>query len=316
MISESDLDLGLCWEGSSEKRLLHIHNHSNDDVDIESLESSCICTSLSPRQVTIPTGQTTVVEADIQVPTSDSTSIDRPFSVQIVAKTTTSDSAPYQWTLSGRSRSLLEFEPENLEISESDAKVPKTGGSTVRITSLLPLRSIRALSTNTVDCSVSRHSSTSFKLDISPWDALDSRTDSVRKVGVICTLEDGSVVRLAEPLSVRCDSCCRLRTIPEEVLLGWVQLGTKVEREIEVIATHNEQISDVSLNCSDSSLSAALVTCDAMDRVRVSISQECDIGRHAVGLAIALRIGSDEDRSQIVIPIKYTGVKAVALQTR
>ncbi len=120
-VAESDLYFGEIWEKAELKWPITIRNKSAADAQIDGFRSSCACTSIVPRAMTIPAGEARTVTFTIRLPDMDAIppeETSREFSVGVVPFLC-GKQCNASWKLHGTIRAAMSVNPPRVEFLDS-----------------------------------------------------------------------------------------------------------------------------------------------------------------------------------------------------
>jgi hypothetical protein len=125
VVSTADLDLGDVWDIFEFTRDLTIHNKSGADKKIEDFATSCFCTAVEPRRLTIAAGQSVVVHVRIDPNrrSPDEASLAaRPFAVDIWPIQDESLRRRPGWTMHGLFKSRVTLDVPSVHFGQETAR--------------------------------------------------------------------------------------------------------------------------------------------------------------------------------------------------
>jgi len=233
-VSAADLDLGEVWNISEFIRDLAIRNKTGADKKIEDFATSCFCTAVEPRRLTIPAGgaATVHVRIDPNHRSPDEANLAaRPFAVEI--KPIQDVSLPHRagWTMHGLFKSRVTLNVLTVHFGQDVAQGAPPPTRTVLATVHMPFQRLAARleppSIGTVDVGRDAVKPDRAEIRITPSNTLP--TGPFKGAVVVDVVDmDGNALPGAT-LPVAGDVQPGARLLPARVILGAHPVGTAAE---------------------------------------------------------------------------------------
>lgn len=151
MVPAEMLDLGEVWEQDGFTWELPVRNVTTADIRIERIANSCSCTSVEPKSLVVPAGQTRTVRLTISLrekqPSARPAGQARDFSVKLwptVQGASVGLEGLGSWTLRARVKTLLRTEPRSIDFGRNSFLVQPLNPRQVTVEAAIPLRSLSA----------------------------------------------------------------------------------------------------------------------------------------------------------------------------
>jgi hypothetical protein len=149
VIPSSCLDFGEVWENKSFVWPVVVQNSGKENVEILDFASSCSCTAIEPRALTIPAGESREVRLTIDLrprKEADLTAELRNFDVTLWPRIGDkgTKASRLAWTINGRVRSAIRLEQRIVDLGRHSEASQPLASQEVVVTSFVPLHGIIA----------------------------------------------------------------------------------------------------------------------------------------------------------------------------
>lgn len=152
-VSLSSLDFGEAWETDDHLVKLPIKNLSTQELTIVDFVTSCDCSKIEPKTLTIPPGQSREILVHLNFKAKlvkDRSAAIRDFQAVLepVLKSSDHSSKPQRWIIRGRVRVPLSWEAAQLKFGQHSERSQPLLPRTITITALTPLSKLTATTTS------------------------------------------------------------------------------------------------------------------------------------------------------------------------
>jgi hypothetical protein len=231
-VAANSLNFGEVWENAEFVWVLPIENRSTQEVRITDFSSSCNCSKIEPRSLTIPSGELRKVVLTLDL-TAAKTADEyrkaiRDFEVSIAPRCEAA-ATPLSWTIWGRVRVPFVFEQPRLDLGRHSELAQPLLPRTVALTGLVPLATLNCKTTLAhFKAQVQRTATRDrFELTLTPTKPLTCGFHTF-EVQVFPQLVSGEELPgKTLPVRVRVES--DLQTTPPVVVFGALPVGESAE---------------------------------------------------------------------------------------
>ncbi len=294
-------------------------NPGTGEVDIEDFSSSCTCSSISPRSLVIPSGQTRTIRLTIDLtghaPQYQDNSVHE-FEVSLAPRIKTgSPRSSEVWAVRGRVRTVIQVKPSVVDL-----------GRYSELAQPLPAGSVEVMVAEAVRSVATRSSTTQFHASLEPVGHTPGRRKlTVTPVGKlrvgpisshVTLLSHGKEGRRLPPKEIRItgEVLPDVQASPPAVLFGAKMVGEKVEDTLTLRSLVGQPFR----------LERLRVDCEGFSAERTGGGAESGIA-HTIRMKGLIRgtgevegrvwvtaLRTDGRRQQIAIPLRYHGLEAGA----
>jgi hypothetical protein len=169
-IPAADLDMGEVWEEKGIAWRLPIRNQTDATVEIHDLLASCGCTSIEPRKLSIPAGETATINLQLDLTHrtySDAGLAERPFAVMLRPVVGASQPRGPAWKLHGTIKSRVTVDPLAVDFGERPIHGQTPVTQKIAVAVHVPCRGLDVVVVpNVATAAVHRRSDDEAKFDI------------------------------------------------------------------------------------------------------------------------------------------------------
>jgi hypothetical protein len=244
VVAASDLDLGDLWDCNEFVRNVAIHNPANSDKSIKDFVTSCLCTAVEPRSLTVPAAGTATVQVRIdpnhRSPDEVGLAV-RPFALEITPITSTSRPHEAGWKFHGVFKSRVTLNALSVHFGETVVKdaVPPTRKAVAIVH--VPMQHLDAkvepAGVAAVKVVPNPDQPDRVEIHITPANTLPT---GIFKASVIVEVVDCTgQVRPGATLPIAGNVQPEARLLPARVMLGSHPVGTTAEAIVVLQAPHD-----------------------------------------------------------------------------
>jgi hypothetical protein len=315
VVAPGCLDFGPAWETSQFHWVLPIENRHRTDVEIEDFVTSCTCSKVEPRSLSIPAGQTREVSLTINLTAgpkgNESKAGEWAFTVGIRPKIRGENPSAIReaWTLRGTVRKLLSLDQPLVDFGRQSELALPLPMRRIRVVSAIPLKGLSArMGADFLPVSVQQASEGGDEFDVTVLCPVGLPVGAVRR-DIILAAQLDSGEEIIKPLPVLGQIVADVQTDPPEVLLGARFVGGVAQESLSLYSLARRPFEIVFKTVEGEGLSleemAPLQPGEpATFRVRQQILKE----REQTG-KVVFRVRPAGGREiEIVVPVSYHGV--------
>jgi hypothetical protein len=145
-VAPDRLSFGEVWEDSRFNWSLPVENRSGQDILIDNFVSSCTCSAVEPRSLTIPAGETrrVTLTLDLSAKSGARSPPVREFELLLAPQIREGPHPPPRWVVRGQVRTAFRVTPPALDFDSHSELAQPLAPRTIRVECLVPIDSLSA----------------------------------------------------------------------------------------------------------------------------------------------------------------------------
>jgi hypothetical protein len=312
-VPPEQLNFGEVYETSEFNLPLCIENLRDKEVEIAEFASSCNCTAVAPKSLTIPPGQKRTISLSLDL-TSERNKVPagklHDFAVMIGPrlKDAPRDTSLGQWRIQGRVRTTIRFDRPVIDFGRNSEVSQPLPPQKARVSSDLPLRDLVATSdSSSLKVQVQRlpGATGQFELTIRPLEL--PRGEFTSKISLVPVSESGEELSAKwHPVKGRVVS--DFQTSPPAVLLGARVVGEVAQESLALYSLSGQGFEVEKTSLEGEGL--ALDECGekGIGDLNFAVNQKIAKPGHQDGRVVFLIRTNSGKRAELVVPVSYLGI--------
>ncbi len=247
-VSAADLDMAEVWEEKGVVWRLPIRNRTTTSIDIREFKTSCGCTAIKPRSLSIPAGETATVQLTIDLThrsLSEYGMERRPFAVSIQPIAPGIRCGGGSWQLHGIVRSRVTLDRQNVHFGDQPIHGQPAAALQARATVHVPCQRLEVVVNPLVAAATVKQRGDETQFDITIAANPDFPPGSFQTNAEIYAVAPSGKRALAATLPIAGDMQPEVRLLPSRVLLGPTSVGEMSEA---VITLQNPSVAGVEVD--------------------------------------------------------------------